>query len=147
VQGVGFHNNTTATIAAANAPVLAISANQLTTSASAMADGVQSITLKDPATGASSTMTNALTYGAGPDDIIKLIQGSNPAMPVGGQAPNPIQVQVLAADGTTPVSGASVFLTQPPQFPTPLAAAPAVARCSLTTVDSHPAGLLSCRQR
>jgi hypothetical protein len=134
VQGVGFHNNTTATIAAANAPVLAISANQLTTSASAMADGVQSITLKDPATGASSTMTNALTYGAGPDDIIKLIQGSNPAMPVGGQAPNPIQVQVLAADGTTPVSGASVFFTSTPAVS--YSACGGAGSCTLLTDDS-----------
>ncbi|HYK50054.1 MAG TPA: hypothetical protein VEU94_10045 [Terriglobales bacterium] len=33
---------------------------------------------------------------------------------MGGQAPHPIQVQVLAADGTTPVSGASVFFTSTP---------------------------------
>ena len=44
VQGVGFHSNTTATVAAANAPVLAVSANQLITSAAAMADGVQTVT-------------------------------------------------------------------------------------------------------
>jgi len=134
VQGVGFHHNTTATVAAANAPVLAISANQLTISASAMADGVQSITLKDPATGASSTMTSALTYGAGPDDIIRLIQGSNPATPVGGQAPNPIQVQVLAADGTTPVSGASVFFTSTPAVS--YSACGGTGSCTLLTDDS-----------
>jgi hypothetical protein len=45
VQGVGFHRNTTATVAAANAPVLAVSANQVIATAAATVDGVQSITL------------------------------------------------------------------------------------------------------
>jgi hypothetical protein len=114
VQGFGFHTNTAATVAAAKIPVLAVSANQLLAAAPAMADGLQSVTLSDPATGASSAMTNALTYGAGPTDTIRLIQGSNPATPVGGQAPNPVRIQVLAPDGVTPVSGASVFFTSTP---------------------------------
>jgi hypothetical protein len=91
VQGMGFRTNTTAIIATAIAPVLAASANQVITTAPAMADGVQNIALRDPVTGASSTMINALTCGAGPGDTIKLIQGSNPATPVGGRAPNPIR--------------------------------------------------------
>ncbi|HLB89706.1 MAG TPA: IPT/TIG domain-containing protein [Terriglobales bacterium] len=114
VQGLGFRPNTTASIAAANAPVLAVTANRVTVSTPAEPDGVQSLVLSDPATGASSTLTNALTYGAGPSDTIKLLAGSNPSTPVGGQAPNPIRVQVLAPDGVTPVAGASVFFTATP---------------------------------
>jgi hypothetical protein len=79
-----------------------------------MPDGTESLALADPVTGASSEMTNALTYGAGPDDIIRLIAGSNPATPVGGEAPNPIRIQVFDAAGVTPVAGASVFFSSTP---------------------------------
>jgi hypothetical protein len=90
--------------------------------------------LSDPATGASSTMTNALTYGAGPTDTIRLIQGSNPATPVGGQAPNPVRIQVLAPDGVTPVSGASVFFTATPAAY--FLACGGAGSCTLLTDDS-----------
>ena len=139
VQGLGFRTNTTATFATLRAPVLAISANQLTTTAPAMgngviADGVKTITLTDPATGSSSVMTNALTYGAGPSDTIRLIQGSNPATPVGGQAPNPIRAQVVAPDGPTPVAGASVLFTSSPAAS--LSACNGAASCTVLTDDS-----------
>ncbi len=140
VQGLGFHTNTTATIALISAPVLAASANRVVAAAPAMADGVQSITLRDPATGASSAMTSVLTYGAGPSDTIKLIQGSNPATPVGGQAPNPIRVQVVAPDGTTPVSGASVFFISTPAAS--LSACGGAGSCTLLTDESGQASTL-----
>jgi hypothetical protein len=134
IQGIGFRTNAAATIASITAPVLAASASQVIATAPAMADGMQSIGLRDPATGASSTMTNALTYGAGPSDTIKLIQGSNAATPVGGQAPNPIRVQVLARDGTTPVAGASVFFISTPA--SSLSACGGAASCTILTDDS-----------
>jgi hypothetical protein len=114
VQGLGFRSNTVVSIATANAALLAVSANQVTATAPAMADGTQSVALSDPATGSASLMTNVLTYGAASDDIIRLVAGSNPATPVGGEAPNPIRVQVLTADGLTAVAGASVFFTAKP---------------------------------
>ncbi len=134
VQGVGFRANTTATFASAKAPVLAASANQVIASTPAAADGLHDIVLADPLTGASSTMTDAVTYGAGPSDTIKLIQGSNPATPVGGQAPNPIQVQVLAPDGITPVAGASVFFLSTPS--SSLSACGGAGSCTLLSDDS-----------
>jgi hypothetical protein len=134
VQGVGFRSNTAATVASVNAPVLAASANRVIATAPALADGLQSISLRDPATGASSTMTNVLTYGAGPSDTIKLLQGSNPATPVGAQAPNPIRVQVLAQDGSTPVAGASVFFVSTPA--SSLSACGGAGSCTLLTDDS-----------
>ncbi len=133
VQGIGFRTNTAAAIASVNAPVLAASASQVIATAPAMADGVQNIGLRDPATGASSTMTNALTYGAGPSDTIELIQGSNPATPVGGQAPNPVRVRVLAPDGT-PVAGASVFFISTPV--SSLSACGGAGSCTVLTDDS-----------
>ena len=134
VQGIGFRSNTAATIASVNAPVLAAAANQVIATAPAMPDGVQNIGLRDPATGATSTMSNALTYGAGPSDTIKLIQGSNPATPVGGQALNPVRVQVLAPDGTTPVAGASIFFISTPA--SSLSACGGAASCTILTDDS-----------
>ncbi|MGA9800270.1 MAG: IPT/TIG domain-containing protein [Terriglobales bacterium] len=134
VRGVGFGSNVTATVAAVAAPVLAASANSVIVTAPAMADGIQNIGLRDAATGASSTMTNVLTYGAGPSDTIKLIQGSNPATPVGGQAPNPIRVQVLAPDGATPVAGASVFFISTPA--SSLSACGGAGSCTVLTDDS-----------
>jgi hypothetical protein len=52
------------------------------------ADGVLSITLSDPATGGSSSMSNVLTVGAGPSDTIKLPSGGNPATPRWGPGPH-----------------------------------------------------------
>lgn len=114
IQGLGFLANTAVGIAAANLPLVAISAKQLLIAAPPMADGIQDVVLTDASTGASSTMTGVLTYGAGPTDTIALLSGPNPAIPVGGQATNPIRVQVRASDGQTPVPGASVFFTSSP---------------------------------
>ena len=87
-----------------NAIPLAVSANQILLNAPAFPDGTQTIQLNDPATGAASAMTSAVTFGAGPNDTILLVGGFSRAAPVGGQAANPIVVRVVAADGvTTPV--------------------------------------------
>lgn len=134
VQGVGFRANTTATVATANAPVLAATANRVIATAPAQADGLQNVALQDPATGASSKMISVLTYGAGPSDNLKLIQGSNPATPVGGQAPNPIRVQVVAPDSITPVAGATVFFTSTPAAS--LSVCGGASSCTLLTDDS-----------
>ena len=114
ISGIGFQANTTVAIGSGNAQALAASANQILTTAPARADGAQDITLTDPPTVASSILSSAITYGAGPNDILRLIAGSNPGTPVGGQAPNPIQVQALEPDGITPVAGATVVFTSSP---------------------------------
>ncbi len=114
VRGLGFHSNTQALVGTSSATVLGTSAGQVVMTASANSDGPRDLTLTDPATGASSVMTGAVNYGAGPSDIIKLLAGSNPSAPIGGEAQNSIRVQVLEANGVTPVSGASVFWTASP---------------------------------
>jgi len=134
VQGLGFRSNTALNIAAANIPPLAVSANQLVAIAPGMADGVQSIVLNDSVTGSSSEMTDALTYGAGPNDIIRLVAGSNPSTPVGGEAPNAIRVQVLDSNGVTPVAGASVFFTATPAVA--FSACGGAASCTLLSDES-----------
>jgi hypothetical protein len=99
-----------------------------------MADGIQNVVLSDAATGATSTMTGVLTYGAGPTDTISLLSSPNPAIPVGGQTVNPIRVQVLASDGRTPVPGASVFFTSSPSVA--FSACGGAASCTVLTDQS-----------
>jgi hypothetical protein len=79
-------------------------------------------------------MFGALTYGAGPSDTIKLIAGSNPPTPIGGQAQNPVAVQVLTPDGVTPVAGASVFFTSSPGAS--LSSCSGAASCTVLTDQS-----------
>jgi len=111
VQGIGFAPGFTSTIGSSSVPQLATSSTQLTLSAPTHGDGVQNITVTDPVSGASSTMTNALIYGAAATDNIVLLSGLNPSTSVGVPAQNPLIVRVLASDGITPVSGATIGWT------------------------------------
>jgi hypothetical protein len=141
IAGFGFQANTGVTIGSGNAQPLAVFANQILVTTSAQADGVQDIALIDPPTLASSILSGVVTYGAGPNDFLRLIAGANPATPVGGQAPNPIRVQVLAPDGITPVAGATVsFSSSPPADFTPGMGTPIVCNggvgCTVLTDQS-----------
>jgi hypothetical protein len=140
IAGFGFQANTGVTVGGGNAQTLVASANQLFVSTSAKADGVQDIALVDPPTLGSSILSGVVTYGAGPNDILRLIAGANPPTPAGGQAPNPIRVQVLAPDGITPVSGASVFLTSTPAVA--FAACSGGSSCTVFTDQSGQASSL-----
>ncbi|MFY9792113.1 MAG: hypothetical protein WAJ99_13070, partial [Candidatus Sulfotelmatobacter sp.] len=89
-------------------PLLATNASQILLAAPPQSDGPQTITITDPASGSSSTMTNALTMGAASTDQIVLLQGTNPQTPVGTRAANVLRVRVVASDGVTAVNGATV---------------------------------------
>lgn len=109
VQGTGFAPGLNAAIGSSTATQLAVSGSQMLLAAPAHGDGTQNITIADPVSGASSVMTNVLFYGAAATDNIVLVgNGLNPSTPVGTQATNPVTVRVLAADGVTPVSGATI---------------------------------------
>ncbi len=110
LQGTGFAPGLTAAVGSATATEYAVTAGQMLLAAPpALGDGPQNVTLTDPVSGASSTMTGALTYGAAASDTIVLLgKGLNPSTPVGTQAAYPVSVRVLAADGITPVNGATV---------------------------------------
>jgi hypothetical protein len=108
VQGTGFAQGLTAAIGNSTATQLSISAGQMMLAAPALSDGQQNIMISDPVSGSSTTMTGALIYGAAASDNIVLLGGSNPSTPVGAQAPSAIRVRVLAADGVTPVNGATI---------------------------------------
>jgi hypothetical protein len=109
IYGTGFPPRLTATIGNTTATLLQASAAQVIVSVPAQADGTHSITLTDPVTGGSTTLSNALTCGASSSDSLVLLSGGlNPQTPVGTQSANPITIQVLAADRLTPVAGATV---------------------------------------
>lgn len=131
VRGTGFASGLAASIGNTAASQLALSAGQITLSAPAHSDGVQNITISDPVGGASSTMTGVLTYGAAVTDNIVLIYGANPSTPVGAQATSPVTVRVLAADGVTPVSGATIAWSATNQVQ--LSACSGAFSCSLST--------------
>ena len=72
-------------------------------------DGIATIQVTDPVTRRLFANDPALsTYGALATDRLLLLQGAEPATPVGSQAANPIRVRAVAADGVTPVSGATI---------------------------------------
>jgi hypothetical protein len=109
VRGIGFAPGLKPTVGNATATQYAASASQMILGAPPHGDGPQNITIADPATGSFSVMTGVLTYGAAASDKIVLLGGGvNPPTPVGTQATNPVTVRVLAADGITAVSGATV---------------------------------------
>jgi len=108
LQGNGFYSGLTTAIGNAAVTPLAIDAGQMILTAPPQGDSTQNITLSDPASGGSSTMTNVLTYGAAASDTIVLLSGLNPSTPVGTQAASPMMVRVVASDGVTPVSGATI---------------------------------------
>src|SRR5208283_658333 len=108
VQGTGFYPGLTATIGSAAVTQLAVSAGQMILAAPPKGDGPENITITDPASGGSTTMTSQLTYGAAASDTLILLSGLNPSTPVGTQATYPMSVRVLASDGVTPVGGATI---------------------------------------
>ncbi len=134
IQGLGFRSGDTINVGGSNAVPLAVSANQILLSAPIAPDGAQNITLNDPATGATSTMTAVIIFGAGPSDTIQLVGGASQAAPVGRQTASPITVRALASDGVTPVNGASVFFSSVPSAA--LTACGGAASCTVLTSQS-----------
>jgi hypothetical protein len=140
ITGIGFHRNTVCAFGSTTAAVLAVSASRLITATPPARDGIRDVTLSDPASGSSSTISSAVTFGAAASDGLKLISGAGPATPIGSLALNPFKVQVIAADGSTPVPGASVMLNA-----TPAVAFSACAGSSTCTILSDDNGSVSTR--
>ena len=108
LNGIGFNPGLQVTVAGNNGTTLSLTASQIqATIPAALLDGTATIQVTDSVTGAFSQMTGALTYGAAATDLLLLLQGAEPATPVGSAAANPIRVRVVAADGVTPVAGAT----------------------------------------
>jgi hypothetical protein len=108
LQGIGFSPGLAVTVGNTSVPLLATNASQMLVAAPAQGDGPQTVTITDPVSGAFSVMTSVLTFGAASTDNLVLLQGVNPPTPVGTQATYPLTVRVVAADGVTPVNGATI---------------------------------------
>ena len=112
VQGIGLSPSLNVTVGNSGVPVVATNASQVLVAAPAQVDGPQTITVTDPISGAFSIMTDAVTFGAAATDVLLPLWGAgNPPTPVGTQATNPLVARVVAADGVTPVWGATVGWT------------------------------------
>jgi len=112
LNGIGFSPGLQVTVAANNTNTLSASASQIqVTMPAGSQDGTATIQVTDSVTGASSQMIGALTYGALATDLLLLLQGAEPATPVGSEAANIIRVRAVAADGVTPVGGATTAWT------------------------------------
>jgi len=109
LNGVGFDTGLQVSVAGNNGSTLSASASQIEVAVpSASLDGAATVQVTDPVSGAFSQMIGALTYGASATDLLLLLQGAEPATPIGAAAANPIRVRAVAADGVTPVSGATI---------------------------------------
>ncbi len=109
LNGIGFSPALEVNVGSNNGTVLSASASQIQVSLPAgFQDGTAAIQVTNSVTGAFSQMIGALTYGASATDLLLLLQGSEPSTPVGSQAANALRVRAVAADGVTPVSGATI---------------------------------------
>ena len=109
LQGIGFKPGLDVSAGANSGTVLSQSATRMQVALPAAAlDGTTTIQVSDAANGSFSQMIGALTYGAAVDDKLLLLQGSEPATPVGAQAANMLRVRATASDGITPVNGATI---------------------------------------
>ena len=131
--GLGFRLNTTVAVGGILGTTLSADTNQVLAAPPAFPDGVVDVTLSDPATGASSMLTSALTYGAGATDTLRLLTGGNPGVPIGGETTTPLLFQVEAVDGT-PVAGATVKFSSATGGV--LTACAGIAVCSVLSDDS-----------
>jgi IPT/TIG domain len=135
ISGLGFRPGMTVLLGNKTASVLSVNGTRALVSAPAMPDGLQSIQLLDSTSGASSKMTDVIMFGASPTDSLVMLTRSNPPTVAGGEATNPIRVRVLAADGVTPVAGASVNWSI-----SPVAALSACGGASSCTISSDDNG-------
>ncbi len=109
LNGTGFNPKLQVSVAGNTGTILSASASDIEVAMpSGSQDGTASIEVTDPVSGAFSQMISALTYGALSTDLLLLLQGAEPATPVGSAAANAIRVRAVAADGITPVSGATI---------------------------------------
>jgi hypothetical protein len=134
LQGTGFSPGLAVTVGNTAVPLIATNSSQILVAAPIQTDGLQTITITDPISGAFSIMTDVVTFGAAATDKLVLLRGGNPPTPVGAQAANPVIVRVVASDGITPVSGATVAWasTNTAAF----SACAGTTNCSTTTDES-----------
>ena len=141
IAGLGFRAGNAVKINGIAATVLRWTANSIVLTAPPMAavnasNGVAvDIVVSDLSTGATSTMSSALTYTSVPTlpNILRLVSAPASSVYVGDLASVAFAVQVLAPDGVTPVAGQSIVFTASPVGAAVFAACAAATTCILIT--------------
>ena len=123
ISGIGFSSSMQVQVGTTPLAITPVNANQMVVRAPALQDATYSVTVMDTVTGASSVMENVLHVGSA-DARLVLLGGSNPQVPVGTQAPNPMRVQVVDSNTGDPVAGATVNFSVP--------ASASIVGCNLT---------------
>ncbi len=121
ISGLGFRAGNAVSINGVAVRVVSWSANKIVVTAPAMsavsatANVAVDVTVSDVSTGAASTMSAALTYSGTPIAQMTMKVVTAPSSPsyVGDSTSLPFAVQLLAADGVTPVAGAAVVFSAP----------------------------------
>ncbi len=140
LRGFGFRANTVVQVGGTSVPILARGPNRMVVGVPPHPDGLQDVVVTDPSTGATSTMSGALTYGAGPNDLLNVVSGANPAVPLGTMAPFPFVVRVVSSDGLSPIPGATVVFSSSP--PAALAACNGGTACTILSDQSGQASTI-----
>lgn len=113
IHGMGFRAGNTVTIHGTPATVTSWTANTITAEAPSLHASTAitaDITVRDLATGGTTTMTAALSYQA-PQPELDLVSAPTGTLFTGTPAPVPFTVKALAADGTTPLPNTTVVLS------------------------------------
>jgi hypothetical protein len=113
ITGMGFRAGNTVTIDGAPASVTSWTSNTITAVAPSLyrsSSGAVDITVRDLATGGSTTMTGALRYQASQPQLTLLSMPSG-AVVARTTAPLPLVVKAIAADGTSPLANIPISFT------------------------------------
>ncbi len=114
ISGIGFRPGMTVTVGNVAATVLSVNEDSIYAHAPTLSDGGKSVTLQEAASGLSSTMTGALSYGTSAGDLLISTSIPNPAVATGVAAPNPVRFKAVSSDGITPTPGATITLSVSP---------------------------------
>ncbi len=119
ISGSGFRtgnavliNGVAVTVASWTSSVIVVNVPAMTVTQASDKMGVD-VTVWDRTTGATSTISAALTYDSSSSlpNAMRLVSVQQASMYVGDGAATPFAVQIVAADGVTPVAGESVVFS------------------------------------
>ncbi|HSU19956.1 MAG TPA: IPT/TIG domain-containing protein, partial [Acidobacteriaceae bacterium] len=136
VAGEGFRQGDQVLVSGSLANILSVDSNHIVARAPAMlrvgaAVGQSlNVTVRDAATGGSTTISGALSYSN--VDVVKLVSAPS-SLETGVPSSASFAVRVYAADGVTPVVGASVMFTVQAGSAVFVACAASISSCTVQT--------------
>ncbi len=116
ISGMGFQQGSTVTVAGHAATVNSTTANSLVVSVPTLqtigrGQGFwPDITVRDPVTGATTTMTQAISYGSATDSL-SLVSAPAAKVQTGLSSATTFAVRAIAPDAVTPIAGESVVFS------------------------------------